>query len=86
LVLDEIAGQFVEDGDAAGRFASLGLRASVQWWAMPYWAARKGSQRGGVEVVEEGGGEVRGWPSPEGGFDDGADARGVACLVVVGGP
>jgi hypothetical protein len=87
LVLDEIAGQFVEDGDAAGVARLLGVEGEGAVVGDAVLGGAEGfPAQQGVEVVEEGGGGRAGLPEPEGGFDHGTDARGVHGLVVVGGP
>lgn len=87
LVLDEIAGQFVEDGDTAGVVRFLGVEGECAVVGDAVLGGPEGfpaEER--VEVVEEGGGRGAGLAEPEGGLDDGADTRRVHGLVVVGGP
>ncbi len=87
LVLDEIAGQFVEDGDTAGVVRLLGVEGERAVVGDAVLGGAEGfPAEEGVEVVEEGGDRGAGLAEPEGGLDEGADTRGVHRLVVVGGP
>lgn len=86
LVLDEIAGQFVEDGDAAGVVRLLGVEGERAVVGDAVLGGAEGfPAEKGVEVVEEGGDRGAGLAEPEGGLDEGADTGGVHGLVVVGG-
>ncbi|CAM5566064.1 hypothetical protein SHIRM173S_04406 [Streptomyces hirsutus] len=87
VVLDEIPGQQVEDGRAARVVRLLGVEGDGAVVGDAVLGGAEGfPAEEGVEVVDEGGGRGAGLAEPEGGFDDGADARPVHGLVVVGGP
>lgn len=87
LVLDEIAGQFVEDGEAARVVRLFGVEGERAVVGDAVLGRAEGfPAEEGVEVVEERGGRGAGLAEPEGGLDDGADTGRVHGLVVVGGP
>ena len=87
VVLDEIPGQLVEDGQAARVVGLLGVEGDRAVVGDAVLGGAEGfPAEEGVEVVAEGGGRGARLAEPEGRLDDGADTGGVHGFVIVGGP